>query len=182
MQFNIIKLSSKKHQLGFTLIEIIVGMVTLSISMAIIVNLIVPAEQQSADQIHQIKAAELGQGMLDEILGRAFDHNSDMVGSIWRCDETGRAACTSQGDFTSEAGETNRSFYNDVDDYNGFNELKTSTNTNLDSGYDSFQIGVVVVYDGASLGMTNTLAKRVTITVTTPLGTAFEFTGFKSNF
>jgi len=170
------------RQAGFTLIEVIIGIVALGISLSIVFTLIVPAEQQSADQIHQIKAAELGQGMLDEILGRAFDENSDHAGSVWRCDETGRPACTLQGSFGTETGETSRDLFDDVDDYQGFASKVNSTNQNLDAGYNSFQIAVTVSYDGTTLGLANALAKRVTVTITTPLGTAIEFAGYKSNF
>ena len=174
----------RQHALrGFTLIEIIIGIVALSISLAIVGSLIDPAEQQSADQIHQIKAAELGQGMLDEILGRAFDENSDMVGSRWRCGETVpivRATCTTT---LATDGESDRREYDDVDDYNGFSLKVNSTNNNLDSSFNSFTIGVVVVYAGSELGLSNNnLAKRITVTVTTPLGTAIDFTGYKANF
>jgi len=167
------------RQHGFTLIEIIIGIVALSISLAIVGSFLDPAEQHSADQVQQIKAAELGQGMLDEILGRAFDENSDMVGSHWRCNETGRTACST----TLTAEESDRSQYDDVDDYNGFNLKVTSTNNNLDASFTNFQINVSVAYAGSDLGLSNNnLAKRVTVTITTPLGTAIDFTGYKANF
>jgi MSHA pilin protein MshD len=150
--------------------------------MSVIIALIVPTEQQSADQIHQIKASELGQSLLEEIIGRAFDQQSDMAGSHWRCNETGRNACTTQANFGPDAGETSRSLYNDVDDYNGFNQLIGATDANLDSGYNSFKINVSVVYDGISLGLANNQAKRITVTITTPLKTDISFTGFKANF
>ena len=167
-------------QRGFTLIEIIIGIVVLSISMAIVGSLINPAEQQSADQIQQIKAAELGQGMLDEILGRAFDDKSDMAGGRVRCGESTIICTTILG---PETGENNRKQYDDVDDYNGFTVKKNSTNNNLDASFNSFQIKVTVIYAGSELGLSNNnLAKRITVTVTTPLGTAIDFTGYKANF
>jgi MSHA pilin protein MshD len=168
---------------GFTLIEIIVALVALAISMTVILSLIVPAEKQSADQLHQIKAAELGQSFLDEILGRAFDENSDMAGSHWRCDETGYAACTATINFGTDSGESNRELFDDVDDYNGFNLLVNSTNNNLNAGYNSFKVDVAVSYQGSELGLAdNRLAKRVIITITTPLNSKVRFTGYKSNF
>lgn len=174
---------AQPKQQGFTLIEIIIGIVVLSISMAIILTLIVPAEQHSADQIHQIKAAELGQSMLNEIIGHAFDNNSDMAGSVWRCNETGKPACTAATALGPEAGEINRSLFNDVDDYNGFTVHVNAANESLDRGYDTFKIAVVVSYDGLMLGLANNnLAKRITVTITTPLGTDIAFTGYKSNF
>ncbi len=174
-----------KKSKGFTLVEIIVAIVALAISMSVILSLIVPAEQQSADQLHQIKAAELGQGMLDEILGRAFDDNSDMVGGHWRCDETAKPACTDEAAFGPEPDElaTDRNSFDDVDDYHGFSAKVNSTNTQLDTGYDSFKITIDVQYKGLELNLTNNrLAKRITVTITTPLGTDINFTVYKSNF
>ena len=48
----------KSH--GFTLIETIIGIVVLSIAFSILTTLIYPLANQSAEQVHQIKAAELG--------------------------------------------------------------------------------------------------------------------------
>ena len=187
-------LSMRHSQRGFTLLEIIIGIVALSISLAVVSSFIAPAEQQSADQIHQIKAAELGQGMLDEILGRAFDENSDMVGSHWRCGEIGQDKCTATGAGTGNLGadadeiggvppKPLRYLFDDVDDYNGFSESVNSTNISLGESFNSFQINVSVAYAGSELGLSNNnLAKRITVTVTTPLGTAINFTGYKANF
>jgi len=167
---------------GFTLIEIIVGIVAFSIALSIVSQLITPTEEQSADQIHQIKAAELGQALMDEILGRAFDENSDMAGSKDRCDETGQPACSLKASFGGGEEGNDRALFDDVDDYDGYSAHETSTGSSLDDGYGSFQINVVVNYDGATLGLANGLAKRISITVTTPLGTDIEFAAYKANF
>jgi len=181
---------SPKRPAGFTLIEIIVGIIVLAISLSIITQMIIPTEQHSADQVHQIKAAELGQSMIDEILAKAFDENSNKAGGRLRCDEDQDDAnstvdayelCTT--DLSND--ETDRKDFDDVDDYNGYSGLKTSTGDDLHSGYASFEINVVVAYDTENvlqLGATSKLAKRITVTVTTPLGTDFEFTGYKANF
>ena len=107
---------------GFTLIETIVGIVVLSISFSIITTLIYPAVEQSADQLHQIRAAELGQSLLNEITGHAFDENSDHAGGEYRCHENGIICST---DMKSETGE-NRLLFDDVDDYN---DLSFDANT-----------------------------------------------------
>ena len=171
-------------QQGFTLIELIVGIVVLSISLAIVSTLIAPAEEKSADNVLQIKASELGQSMMNDITSRAFDHNSDMSGGLVRCGEPadGSNDCTAEADFGPETGETSRSQYNDVDDFDEFEDLVNSTGADLDGGYSEFIIHVSVIYAGADLGLANDLAKRITVTVTTPLGTAIEFTSHKANF
>ncbi len=169
---------------GFTLIEIIVGMVVLSISLSIVSTLIVPTEQKSADQILQVKAAELGQSFLNDISSRAFDENSDMAGGLVRCGEPndGTNPCTDEANFGPDTNETDRSLFNDVDDFDGYSQHINANNQDLHSGYDNFDIDVQVIYDGSSLGLANNNAKRITVTITTPLGTVIEFATHKANF
>ncbi len=186
--------TSNKNISGFTLIEIIVGIIVLALSLSIITQMIIPTEQHSADQVHQIKAAELGQSLMDEIIAKAFDENSDKAGSLLRCDEDQDDSGTVEIDekcttvLGNEEGDV-RADFDDVDDYHGYNNvddgLKTSTGDNLHSGYDSFKLSVHVAYDTENvlqLGALNKLAKRITVTVTTPLGTDFEFTNYRANF
>lgn len=175
---------SPKKVSGFTLVEIIVSIVVLSIALSIISTLIVPAEQNSADQIHQVKAAELAQSILNDISSRAFDENSDMAGGLIRCGEPGVAPtpnlCTTN---LADDGETTRGSFNDVDDFNGYKEKFNANDEDLADGYNSFDIEVEVAYDGTSLGFAdNTLAKKITVTVTTPLGTKIKFATHKTNF
>lgn len=183
---------------GFTLIEIIIGIVVLSISLSIVIQLIAPTEQQSADQIHQIKAAELGQSMLDEILAKAFDEKSDKAGGRNRCDEDQDGSGTLESDelcttILAREEANDRNLFDDVDDYNGYSGKASSINEALDGGYDSFKVAVRVEYDisdpsdvqGLRLGLSSVgtpLAKFVTVTITTPLGTEIEFSGYKANF
>ena len=180
------------HARGFTLIELIVGIVVLAISLSIISTLIAPAEEKSADQILQVKAAELGQSLLNDISSRAFDENSDMVGGLIRCGEPadGSNPCTSSGLLGPEdgtggrpnKGETTRGLFNDVDDFSGYSEQYSANDEDLHESYSNFTIDVSVVYDGISLGLANGNAKKITVTVTTPLGTAIEFATHKANF
>jgi len=178
--------SSISVQRGFTLIELIIGIVVLSIALAIVSTLIAPAEEKSADNVLQIKASELGQSLMNDITSRAFDDNSDMSGGLVRCGEPagGTNDCTAEADFGPEADEdpADRNTFDDVDDFNGFTDKVNSTGDAIDVGYSQFTINVSVSYAGADLGLTNTLAKRITVTVTTPLGTAIEFTSHKANF
>lgn len=175
---------------GFTLIELIVGILVLSISLSIVSTLIVPAEQQSADQILQVKAAELGQSFLNDISSRAFDENSDMVGGLVRCGEPndGSNPCSTilgpedGNGGRPNKGETTRGLFNDVDDFHGYSQNINANDENLHTGYSNFIIDVQVIYDGVSLGLANNNAKRITVTVTTPLGTAIEFATHKANF
>jgi MSHA pilin protein MshD len=174
-----------KSQQGFTLIELIVGIVVFSISLAIVSTLITPAEEKSADNVLQIKASELGQSLMNDITSRAFDDNSDMSGGRVRCGEPagGDNDCTTVIGVELDEDIDDRNTFDDVDDFHGFEARVNSTDDPIDGGYDQFIINVSVTYAGVDLGLAdNTLAKRITVTVTTPLGTAIEFTSHKANF
>ena len=180
-----------KTNSGFTLIELILGIVVLSISLSIVSTFIAPAEQKSADQILQVKAAELGQSLLNDISSRAFDHKSDMAGGLVRCGEpAGSNACTDAdklgpedgNDGRIDANEDDREDYNDVDDFHGYESNENALDDSLGESYSSFIVYVDVRYAGTDLGLANNLAKRITVTVTTPLGTEIKFATHKANF
>lgn len=177
---------SSKGERGFTLIETIVGIVVLSIAFSIFTTLIYPLANQSAEQVHQIKAAELGQSMINEILGKAFDENSDMSGGFSRCGDTGASLCTPSNEQGPEIGES-RDSYNDVDDYNGLKTLATSLGDDaaFSKAYIGYAIKVEVITDGNFDGQPdniNNVAKLITVIVTTPQDFNFIFSVYRVNF
>jgi len=174
----------KSH--GFTLIETIIGIVVLSIAFSILTTLIYPLANQSAEQVHQIKAAELGQSMINEILGKAFDQNSDMSGGLVRCGDTGADACTSWDKLGPEPGEIRVNF-NDVDDYHDHKALADSLGdtASFSEAYIGYSLNVKVIadsnYDGVPDG-NSSVAKLITVTVTTPQEFNFVFSVYRVNF
>lgn len=173
---------------GFSLIEVVIGMVVMSIAFAVISSLILPTEQQSADQLHQIKAAELAQSYLNEIQGKAFDENSDKAGGIIRCGEN-LTVCTNEIDFGPDTDEIDditgdilRHLFDDVDDYHLYSEKITSTSSSLHDGYRGFSLAINVTYNGTQIGLAADAAKEVSINVTTPLGTVITFTTYRVNY
>lgn len=184
-------------QKGFTLVETIIGIVVLSISFSIFTTLIYPLANQSAEQVHQIRAAELGQSMINEILGKAFDEKSDMSGGFYRCGDD----INNDGDIKEEDGENTcsnrleneesdqRESYDDVDDYNGLIVIQNSLGESSEDIYIGYQVSVTVIndgdYDGISNGNSNTsnyTAKLITVTITTPQNFDFVFAAYKANF
>ena len=177
---------------GFTLIELIVGIVVLSLSFSLLITLILPLSEKSAEQLHQVRASELGQSMMNEILARAFDENSDMAGGLVRCSE-GTTDCTSpdENDFPHlgpDDSETRQTF-NDVDDYHGYDSDNTddenALNEKFSSLYPGFRVQVSVCYsefDGVCNTTSVELAKLIIITVTTPQDFDFVFSFYKANF
>lgn len=80
------EMSLKKQQPGFTLVELVIGIVVLAIALTIITGVLGPLYQRSTDPWHQVRAAELGHSFMNEIMARSFDEKSDKAGSEFRCD------------------------------------------------------------------------------------------------
>ncbi|KGJ92362.1 type II secretion system protein [Colwellia psychrerythraea] len=180
---------------GFTLIETIVGIVILAISFSVLTTLIHPVAQQSADQLHQVKAAELGQSVLNEIQNKAFDEKSDMAGGIVRCGENSTSCTPSSllgpedgSDGRDDNNEYTRDLYDDVDDYNGLtydsDEIENSQGDKLDL-YLGYKMIITVCndanYDGTCSG-DNKTAKLITVTITTPTDFSMSFSTYRANF
>lgn len=182
---------------GFTLIETIVGIVVLAISFSVMTSLIYPITQHSADQYHQIKAAELGQSLMNEIQSKAFDNNSDFTSGQLRCGEAGASDCTDNAYLTCEIEEENnsndcdRTLFDDVDDYNGLalsgSNFDNSFGQDISHLYVGYSVEVNVCndadYSGTCTGSEGTsVAKKITITVTTPTDFDIVFTSYRANF
>jgi MSHA pilin protein MshD len=185
MAFNQVNITAK----GFTLIEMVIGIVALSIAFSLMTSLLLPTTEHSAEQVQQIRASELGQSMLNEILSKSFDHNSDRAGGLQRCGETGFNTCTgTMGPDGIGINKETRASFNDVDDYHGLtiaDIVEDSLGNELDL-YQGFTVGVVVCnvsdYSGACSNTATDFAKLVTITVFTPQQNEIVFAGFKANF
>lgn len=173
----------RNDQRGFTLIEVIVGIVAFGILMALLVVVFAPNIVRGTDPLYSVRAAELGQSMLDEILGKRFAENSP-PGNATRCGEGTQPACTTP--LGRDSGETTHATFDDVDDYDYLNTNPDSPPTdnagNVRPDYTGFSVRVQVVSAGADLGLANTLAKRITVTVTAPNGGSFVFATYKANF
>ena len=72
---------------GFTLIELIIGIVVFTIIMLVIIGVIGPQSRLSIEPIWQIRASELAQSLLTEINAKSFDEQSDHSGGNTRCNE-----------------------------------------------------------------------------------------------
>jgi len=169
-----------KRQRGFTLVEIIIGIVVFSISLTIVANFLVPTAIQSANQIQSIRASELAQSLMNEILAKSFDENSNRVGGFLRCGEDGVVCSPALGN----EGES-RENYNDVDDYHTLTMIDNIHEGLNDDPYQGFSLAVEVFYDGNFDGIDDGAisgAKLIKISVTPPSGDTLVFAGYKVNF
>lgn len=174
-----------QRQRGVTLIELVVGMLVLGIAVTLITASLLPLALRSTDPWHQVRAAELGQSLMNEILAKAFDEQSDRAGGRQRCGESGAPPCTPAANLGPDGGES-RTGYDDVDDYQGLDVRGDAITNILDQAlldqYRQYRVQVQVSYDGAALGLANGEAKRIDVTVTPPDGSAIRFAAYRGNW
>jgi MSHA pilin protein MshD len=189
--------ASLRQQAGFTLVELVIGIVVLAIALTVITGVLGPLYQRSTDPWHQVRAAELGHSFMNEIMARSFDEQSDRADGSYRCDALTEPTpvtpwpCTEAVNFGAEAGETRISF-NDVDDFHNFSatgDAITNILANPLTGlYTNYQVAIDVAYDGNFNGVVNEvdpaerLAKRIRVSVTTPSGEVIQFAAYRSNW
>jgi len=173
----------RQHQ-GFTIIEIIVGIIVLAISMLGFSVAFGPQVQRSVDTIYQVRATELGSSLLNEIISLSFDQANNRAGGSVRCGSLAPNLCTATIDFGPESGE-DRARFNDVDDFHNFSGAgELLTGATISDLYKNFVVTVTVCYtETASAACTNSIEdyKQVKVTVTTPNGQVFSFTSYRGN-
>jgi MSHA pilin protein MshD len=172
---------------GFTLIELIVGMVVFSATMVTVITLVVNQTRQSIDPILQTRAANLAQSLADEILSKAYDEQSNLEGGTIRCGEQGTTCSVVLGPDGVGSNRETREQYDDVDDYhnlliNSGGSIQSALGDIARSGsaqlYQGFLVDVAVQYDN-QLGVEG---KRITISVTTSANQRLIFSFFRMNY
>jgi MSHA pilin protein MshD len=174
---------------GFTLIELVVGMVVLSIALVMLATMLFPQADRAADTLHRVRSAELAHSLLNEIWGKRYDQNTNANGGVPACGAAARPdlglpaglACSAESTFGTGVGTDNesRNDFNDIDDYNGLNQnslMLNSTDTYV-SQYKNYLLSVSVTYPNA-----NRNSKLIAISVTTPSGEAIIYDAIRSNY
>lgn len=180
------------HISGFTLIELVVGMLVFAVALTFFSGMIVPQATRSIEPIFQVRATELAQSLINEISAKAFDEQSSRNGSHLRCGESGALACTGPANLGPDNGE-GRSSYNDVDDYNDPFDANTrilngaGNNIVIDGAnlYEGFSAKIRVTYDSNMDGQADNVTgntKLITVIITTPSDEALVFASYRSNF
>ena len=151
-----------KYQRGVTLIETIVFIVVVSIALVALVKVFSASVINSVDPVVRVRALELAQAQLDEILARKFDENTP-TGGVPACDSASGVAC---------AGIVADADYDDVGDFNNY----------TNNSYPNYSITVDVNNAGADLGLSVTQARLISVHVGMPGGDSLTLSSYKVNF
>ena len=162
------------RQRGLTLIELIVFIVIVSVALAGVLAVFNGAVWHSADPMIRKQALAVAEAMLDEILGK--EYLNDTAGDNAATPALGCTPATVPSCRVNTPAD--RQNYNDVDDYNGWNQLGvTSLLGGAVAGLGNYRVRVDVAAEADFNGV---LGKLVTVTVTN--GEAITLTGFRANF
>ena len=136
---------------GFTLIEIIIGIVVLSIALTGILSLLISQVDAYRDPRIKEKSVQIAKRVVHEIQIRAYDEKSDIGGGIFRCSETvgGISRCSAEYG-TDDPGELMLDTLDDVDD---FDTAKLCQNPKLSGSYscsDNNYLPVVYFFSDAA--------------------------------
>ena len=107
---------------GFTLIEIIIGIVVLSIALTGGLSLLISQVDAYRDPLIKEKSVQIAKRVVHEIQIRAYDEKSDIGGGIFRCSETvggiSLGDCSAEAKYgTDDPGELMLDTLDDVDDF-----------------------------------------------------------------
>lgn len=161
-----------RYQQGVTLVELVITIVIISVAVAGVVGAFSLIAGRSADPLWQVRSIELGQAYLDEILAHNFD-NATPPGGVPAFD----GACNVGAD-----GES-RGSYNDVDDFDGLaDEPPRLINQGMSPAYENYRVEVSVSCAGDEVGVADSQAKRIDVTVTAPGQAPMLFSAYKGNY
>lgn len=165
-------MNNKHKQQGFSLIELVITIVVLGIALTALSSSLFNAVGKNADPLWQSKATQLSQAYLDEILAMKYQDNSPIQGgSVGSCSIGG-----------TEAGETDRSLFDDVDDYHGLTETASflDQTSGLASTYSGYNISIQVTCVDAQ-GNTSNNSKLIELTVTSPTNESLIFSAYRAD-
>ena len=181
---------------GFTLIELIVFIVIVSVSVAGVLLAINTATRSGTDPMIRKNAIAIAEGMLEEVslMPFTFCDANDPQATTATSSAVGAAGCTSAATVNAigpEAGETRYASatpFDHVDDYNGFsmNPIVDITNTAIGTltsysatvSVAATALGSIAATDAQ--GQANALL--ITVTVSGPQNTTVVLQGYRTKY
>ena len=153
--------ASPAGRLGFSLVEVIVFIMIVSVALVGVLSVMNLTTQRSADPLIRKQAIAVAESMLEEVSLQAY----------------------AAGGFAGPYTQPNRQFFDDISDYDGFttNGIFPVDDTTAIPGLTAYTLGVSVV--GTVLnGISTADARLITVTVTGPDGIPVAMSGYRTNY
>ncbi|UJF21981.1 type II secretion system protein [Shewanella sp. OMA3-2] len=165
-----------RYSKGFSLIELVVGMLVISIAIVMMTSMFFPQADRSVESLQRMRSAELAHSVMNEIWGKRYDQNTNPNGGVPACNSPLGLTCSVTLGPDGEA----RDSFNDVDDYQGLSitSLMFNSSQTYASVYRNFGLSVEVKY----VNPTTQAAKLISVNVTTPGGEEIKYQAVRSNY
>lgn len=161
-----------KKQSGFSLIELVITIVVLGIALTALSSSLFNGVSQNANPLWQTKATQLSQAYFDEILAMKYQEDSPVGGGA-----AISGVCSIDG---PETGESDRSQYDDVDDYHGLIGVASFLDSTVISTYGGYNVDVQVTCEDDS-GAASNITKRIQLTIFSPTNQSLVFSVFRAD-
>ena len=155
------KHASPARRRGFSLVEVIVFIMIVSIALVGVLSVMNLTTQRSADPLIRKQAIAVAESMLEEVSLQAFP----------------------VGGFAGPYTQANRQFFDDIRDYDGFTTsgIFPIDDTTAIPGLTAYTLSVAMV--GSALnGIPAADASLITVTVTGPDGVPVAISGYRTNY
>ena len=156
-------MAPRGRRAGFSLIELVVSIVIVSVGLAALLIPIITATRSSADPMVRKQTLAIAEALLEEIELKPFANPA--------------------GGFAGAPTQANRPLFDDVNDYNGFTTVGIFT---LDGvaipGLATYNVTSVTVTPTALGAIAAANAVLITVTVTGPNNEAIALAGYRTNY
>ncbi|RPA56265.1 type II secretion system protein [Shewanella vesiculosa] len=170
------RLQLSRRQRGFTLIELVIGMIVIGIAIVMITSMLFPQADRAATTLQRVRSAELAHSVMNEIWGKRYDQNTNPNGGVPACNAPTGIVCSAA---LGKDGE-DRDDFNDVDDYDGLDQTQNMLNSSQTyaQAYPNYRLNVSVAY----LDSSTQAQKLITVDVTTPASEVITYQAVRSNY
>jgi MSHA pilin protein MshD len=170
---------------GFTLVEVIIFIVIVSIGLLGVLSAFNLGAAKSADPMIASQVLRIAEATMQEVLQKQYQNDAtdpDNTSATLGCTvNTTTPKCTANT-------PAERASYNDVDDYNGFSQtgIKQLDGVTAVTGLESYTVTIgidksVAATLGSLTGGVPNQVKRITVTVTNG-NQSTTLTGYRSNY
>ncbi|MGO4998935.1 type IV pilus modification PilV family protein [Oceanisphaera sp. W20_SRM_FM3] len=192
-RLHLVTLSNK--QAGFSLFELVLGIMLLSILMTGAVAMLINLAPKTVDPAMEVRAAQLAQRLLNDISLQKYDH----ANNNFACGSADGETCTSAEKFGPDTDETSLADFNDVDDYDTTAICTASVKPDScdnnwitacwfteqcndnSNAYSQFMVKIDVKPHEFETGVIDS-AKKIEIAVRQPNGSVWEYAVLRGNY
>lgn len=172
------RLQLSRRQRGFTLIELVIGMIVIGIAIVMITSMLFPQADRAATTLQRVRSSELAHSVMNEIWGKRYDQKTNPNGGVPACNAPTGEVCTAASSLGPDGED--RDDFNDVDDYDELDQTQNMLNSSQTyaQAYPNYRLNVSVAY----LDSSTQAQKLITVDVTTPAGEVITYQAVRSNY